>query len=328
MEKKESSNIKPKACGKVDDNAQRADAKVDDLQKTDRVNDRLVSRSQAPMLTYRDELEGQQPQDANNAQVAKQAKSNVEYGDLADIRKDEVLANAFMVADCSLMTEDNSFFPLGVEFDPMAKKKAHKRTVCFFYAAWVALFAVILVAGLTLGLVFRDKGKELTQFHRDSLGIREALEIATGLSLALTNSTRDLSSVAYLKALDWIVHSDPTAPLPEDPNLLQRFLAAYVYFATSVEHEWAGCGPPTPYSGNICTFQEVHRFGDDTTLSVQGSRWLSGTNECHWVGISCDEESKQIVKISLSKSPLCALWNVDNNHFQSFTHFSPELNRP
>ena len=306
MEKlSEENSAKPKVSGNAVDSAKRADAKVGrDLQAKKRLNDRVGPRPQAPVLTYREELEGQQRQDADNAQVVKHGKSDVEYGDLADIREGDDLANAFMVADCSHMTEDNSFFPLGVEFDPMAKEKAHKRTIRYFQAAWVALLllvVILVVVGLTLGLAFRSEGKESTQTRRDVEGIREALEIATGLSLAYTNSTPDLSRVAYSKALDWIVHTDPTTPLPEDPNLLQRFVAAYIYFATSVEHEWAWCAPPTPYSGIACTFEENHRLGLGHYMPIQGTRWLSSANECNWVGIYCNEEN-QIEKIHLSKS--------------------------
>ena len=254
------------------------------------------------------------------------SNSDLECGEIGDDgSKEENLANAFMVADCSHLTDlDNSFFPIGVEFDPMAKERAHARTRHCVYVAWVALLAVVLMVGLTLGLLFReDPASERSV--RETQEIRETLERATGVSLTTTTHRNpDPSQTPYLQALDWILHTDPMASTPADANLLQRFLVAYLYFATSTDHEWAWCAPPTPYSGNACTFQEVHRNGLGHTKDVRGSRWLSGTNECTWVGLYCNKEM-QIEKINLSKSSMvwCASVEQQDISLSSLSSLPP-----
>jgi len=231
-----------------------------------------------------------------------QQNCDLEYG-ITEGHNEEILASAVMVANCSFITEeDSSFFPMGVEFDPDAKEKAHKRTIRAYYWAFAALLFATLVTGLVMGLVTKkdpvltNKETDFANGYRETLGIQEVLENSTGLSLTKKSNT----STPYLQALDWIIHTDPTEPLPGDSNLLQRFIAAYFYFATSVDHEWAWCAPPTEYSSNTCTFQENVRYGLDIPKIIVGSRWLSGTDECTWVGLYCDEE-KKIESINLSK---------------------------
>lgn len=244
----------------------------------------------------------QQTQKRLQENITKQ-KTEFEIGVLGGNKEEhENLADAVMVADCSYMTEqDDSFFPIGVEFDPDAKEKAYKRTIRVCYMVLGALLLAAIVVGLSVGLVAK-KEKDAAKGYRETLGIQQVLENRTGLSLTKTNSVDSSSREPYLQALDWIINTDPTGPLPGDSNLLQRFIAAYIYFATSVDHEWAWCSPPTQYSGDSCTFFNELRLDNDQSFAKEfvGSRWLSGTDECSWVGLYCDEE-KQIESINLSK---------------------------
>jgi hypothetical protein len=88
---------------------------------------------------------------------------------------------------------------------------------------------------------------------------------------------------------------------PDDPKLMQRYLMAYFYYATSVKKQWKrGCAPADD-ERDSCTFVSILVHLDvDTPQDVKGSRWLSGVDECSWVGVECDN-SFQIRGVELSK---------------------------
>jgi len=236
-------------------------------------------------------------QDAENQVVPTTTQSRVTNDDLENevLDPNADLACAVMVANCSFMTEDDSaFFPVGVEFDPEAKQKAEKRKLQLSYLiAALLLVVAAVVVGATFGLS-NTKEDPKSSTYRETLGIRESLERATGLSLATTTVE------SYQQALDWIIHLDPTEPMPEDSNLVQRFIAASIYYGTSLDHDWAFCTPPTPYSGVACTFQMANRVYTDFSFAIEGNRWLSSSHECTWAGLRCDAEDR-IVDVKLSK---------------------------
>jgi len=240
---------------------------------------------------------------------------DLEYGHLkADDTED--LAKAIMVANCSMVTEeDDCYIPTGVEFDPDAKEKALKRSMRrgYMLLAAIVVVAVAVVLGTTFGLKRGSKdegnGEGHEKSYREELGIREALQNATGLSFLPTSSstsTGNNNNDPYQKALEWIIYTDPSEPLPEDPNFLQRFALASMYFATSAEQQWAWCAPPTPYSGDDCLFYRIPvSFYPEDLEEVAGHRWLSGPHECTWVGIQCDggdQQTGNIQRIQLGTS--------------------------
>ena len=240
----------------------------------------------------------------------------LEYGYL-DANDTDDLAKAVMVANCSMVTEeDDCYIPTGVEFDPDAKEKALKRSMRRCYMVLTATVVVVaVVLGTTLGLKRgskdEDDGEGNKKPYREKLGIREALQNATGFSFLPTSSTStdNNNNDPYQKALEWIIHTDPSEPLPEDPNFLQRFALASIYFATSVDQQWAWCAPPTPYSGDDCLFYRMNVFypegRPEDLIEIAGHRWLSGPHECTWVGIMCDggdQKTGNIQQIRLGTS--------------------------
>jgi hypothetical protein len=116
--------------------------------------------------------------------------------------------------------------------------------------------------------------------------------------VALLVSNEQLNSVTspYQKALDWITFVDPMALTPGDANFVQRYLLAYLYFATSAKKPWnSDCAPADLVEGRLdsCKWSTINLYRRDSF------RWLSGIDECSWAGIDCDESS-QIRGVDLS----------------------------
>ena len=98
----------------------------------------------------------------------------------------------------------------------------------------------------------------------------------------------DVSS-PFSKALRWIMYHDPMELVPEAPNFIQRYVLAYVYYATSVEKPWVSCNPPSDDEADSCLWDKIlHLDNLDGRVQVASFRWLSGVPECFWAGISCD----------------------------------------
>lgn len=96
-------------------------------------------------------------------------------------------------------------------------------------------------------------------------------------------------------ALQWMVFEDPLGLSPNDPGLLQRYIVALFWYLTTSNGEspWRSCNKPGPGEGDDCIFQVFIRTQNDavTYIDQQATRWLSGTNECDWVRITCDERN-------------------------------------
>jgi len=112
-------------------------------------------------------------------------------------------------------------------------------------------------------------------------GIRETIAQTIG-------NERLEQSGPYQEALDWISTMDPRQLNASSPNLFQRYVATYFYFATG---PWTVCGPEETATENNCLV--TGKVG--TTEEI---RWLSSDTECNWYGITCNARS-QIVNITL-----------------------------
>ena len=68
------------------------------------------------------------------------------------------------------------------------------------------------------------------------------------------------SQSPYTQALRWIVDSDPIQLSSSDATVLQRYLAAYFYFATTRDSPWRTCNPSRRINANInstvCLFEK------------------------------------------------------------------------
>jgi hypothetical protein len=142
----------------------------------------------------------------------------------------------------------------------------------------LSVFTIVGLVGAVIGVATKDSSTDRTAF-RKSLGIQEQVEQLVG-SEVLEESTSP-----YNKALHWITLRDPKELHPKDTHFYQRYILAYLYFATTEKHPWDTCNPPTDEEDDSCT---SIRFFEDDTDPVPGYRWLSSVDECLWAGVDCD----------------------------------------
>jgi hypothetical protein len=211
--------------------------------------------------------------------------------DLDDTENTEGLSIAILVSD-----EQISCLPVATEYDPSADRlpvKKARQTCNVAGIISLVLFGVMAwgVWCIAVGPHYRHS-KSTTPTASESekragLGFRERLEL-----LIDSNQFENRFS-AYSRALWWITYADPMKLLPDDPYLFQRYLLAYVYYATSQERPWKSCNPPNVDVGEtqLCTNNGLYVSGELVTARpVPGQiRWLSDQPECTWTGVFCDE---------------------------------------
>lgn len=83
-------------------------------------------------------------------------------------------------------------------------------------------------------------------------------------------------------AFDWITEDDELRVCPDDPNVVQRYVLGVLYFATSGD-SWHRCAVKSE--------------------DCDGSNFLSGTHECSWGGVVCDDQGN-IIEIHLQENNL------------------------
>lgn len=183
---------------------------------------------------------------------------------------------------------DDIFIPAAVEYDPDAKPPIYRNRRFRLYGLLVFLIIVLVAVGAAVGGALGKKGNEdeiLTPtnaptLYRESLGIEEQIKRIIGGEML-----EDPES-PYSKALEWITHDDPMQLTPEATNFIQRYTAAYFYYATTEDGPWRSCNPPEdPWSGETdCTFARLMSVFPMEFADVPRKAWLSNVTECEWVG--------------------------------------------
>ena len=217
------------------------------------------------------------------------------YGNVTD----EGLAIALAIEE-----EEDLFFPAAIEYDPDAKPSILKnRRFRVYTFGGVFLLIVILVGGI-VG-IFAGKGKGSNTYpptesptfspstSREGT-YREQFEKIVGETALPEGVTQGPYQVTpHEMAATWITSLDPLNLPADSPNLIQRYLLVLFYFMTTDngKRPWRSCNPPIGEEGATCIFQKYQRESDDTETYVNETktRWLSGTHECSWVGIECDD---------------------------------------
>lgn len=105
------------------------------------------------------------------------------------------------------------------------------------------------------------------------------------------------------KALHWVIHEDQingNIGIREQvhflTNLVQRFSLVAFYFQTTAKQPWAYCNPPVGKQSDTCYYKEPEARVNQEKI---GTRWLTATHECQWMGVICDAETKSITRISI-----------------------------
>jgi hypothetical protein len=212
--------------------------------------------------------------------------ADLEFG-VYGLPTENSLAVAFAVTEEE--TED-MFIPSAVEFDPDAKPPIYHNRRFRLYAC---LAIVVILAGTVasvVGILFtRDDITTVEPApqlpYRATIGIREAIEDFVG------NDQLEDPANPYRKALDWIQDVDPLALTPTDSKFKQRFLVAYLYFATSAKKPWSSeCSPPINDTETQCTYKTLVALDPITYYSIVSQKFLTGSDECDWGGVFCDDE--------------------------------------
>jgi len=112
--------------------------------------------------------------------------------------------------------------------------------------------------------------------------------------LKRTSREKDLldPSTPQFAARNWITFEDSLHLEPQAIIFLQRYVMAVLYFSTNGDG-WQFCARKKLASSSLTSADCI---GSDGVVSY---RHLSGTSECNWYGIVCDEELLVITDISI-----------------------------
>ncbi|CAB9497541.1 leucine Rich Repeat [Seminavis robusta] len=140
-------------------------------------------------------------------------------------------------------------------------------------------------------------------------------------------------------AFDWLIYEDPLQMNRTAPNLLQRFLVVYFYMIMTEEGPWKNCNPPDKNQSrhtnvDLCYYEGLLGDGvhpEKTAYrytvffshydEILATRWLTGSHECHWAGLFCDQE-KNIAAIHLDDMQLNGTLPIEIAHLESLTSLS------
>jgi hypothetical protein len=217
----------------------------------------------------------------NNANISNKLAGDdaIEYGEMGG-PNDTDLAVAVAVEE----DIEDTYLPAAVEYDPDAKPPLHRSHRFRMYTCLAIVALIVGIVGAVVGIVLTTEGDDLPAIHyRATLGIRENIELVVSNKEQLVDT-----SSPYRKALDWIMFNDPMLLTPESPKFLQRYIAAYFFYATSMKKTWTfDCNPPQVGEMDSCTYDYLEK--ETVTSPKRAERWLTNTNECDWAGVTCDE---------------------------------------
>jgi hypothetical protein len=212
------------------------------------------------------------------------SNTDLEFGVYENGPNHKGLAVAFAVND----EEEDMYIPSAVEFDPDAKPSTYKNRRFRFYACLAIIVVIVGTITASVGITL-TQGTGTTPVediipYRATLGIRETIERIVG------SEKLDDANSPYRKALDWVQDIDPLALLPDNVNFIQRYLAVYFFYATSIKHPWSGgCNPPINGENDTCVYTRLASLDPVTYTEIPWNRWLSKEFECNWAGIFCDD---------------------------------------
>jgi hypothetical protein len=203
------------------------------------------------------------------------------------------------VAVC--VERENSDIPSAIQYDPDIKPSLFVTRRRFLFLFLILLTVTAGSIGAGIGIVLNNKTNAPILAYRTTVGIRENIRLIAS-EAQLCDETSP-----YRKALDWITFVDPIQLTPNNTKFAQRYIIAYIYFATSSMGPWtSGCAPANNDTGLIrdqCQFNKTLPWveGEDYRVKEMSAfRWLSGTDECDWAGIYCDKSS-QVQSLELRK---------------------------
>jgi hypothetical protein len=226
----------------------------------------------------------------------------IDGGYCGDKFNDENVAIAIAVDDSYYESHSYHF---AVEYDPDSKPPLLKNRRFRFYFIMIGLtaFTAILATSIAVPLMMASRNRNAESYPPTESpttvtdGIyREQFFAAVGPQVLEYGSPHD-------RAVSWIMNEDPQHLSASSENLIQRYTLALFYFmTTSNEMEpWKSCSRPQGDENESCTFQKFYRAANDSIAfePENATRWLSGTDECNWVGITCDTSDEGSIVVAL-----------------------------
>jgi hypothetical protein len=139
----------------------------------------------------------------------------------------------------------------------------------------LALVAAAVLVGIILIAVFAGESSQ----HRESVIRKKLLDGGFTTEFILSNEHSPQA-----KAMKWISEEDTYKISSKDPNVLQRFAMAVVYYAMSTDDPMEA---PTPWKNQ--------------------DNWLSGEGICAWYGVECSSSSDDngpVISLNLTNNEL------------------------
>ena len=210
--------------------------------------------------------------------------------------------------------EDDSIadLPSAVQYDPNTKPFLYMTRRFGLLLYLIIISAINAVVGGCIGVMYINHNHHIFEAQYRTIQIRDNIERFIGKEQLDEDE-------AYHKALRWMTMEDRNVLTLDHAKIAQRYLVAYLYFATSTEQPWSiGCAPAnnnTAKEGTYTTNNNQCRYSVSTnkiyeddvneeTKQISAWRWLSERDVCEWAGIHCDTVG-QIRRIDLGTYWYC-----------------------
>lgn len=121
-------------------------------------------------------------------------------------------------------------------------------------------------------------------------------------TLATISDVKLLDDIATPQgsAFDWIIRHDTLYICPGDvESLIQRYVLATLYYSTKGDN-WSFCSSD-PTSDCPESVSTAVAMSNGWECDADSTRWLAGSNECSWCGITC-ADGMYATEIDIGKS--------------------------
>ena len=178
-----------------------------------------------------------------------------------------------------------------IEYDPNSKPSRYQLQRLHFYALAVLSIVVAVVIAVSVSAHVTKSRIDPTMTPTSSPSSAQQHMFKEAFAKLVGDIVFDETTPYYRAAL-WIFESDPLHLDLSDSNLIQRFTAVLFYMLTVGNAGiWKTCNPSNENETNSCTYLPIADYSSDMAFGdpVSATRWLSGTHECEWLGVTCDE---------------------------------------
>lgn len=293
---------------------------LDDTTNTNSATTVLSSRSQRPQAPAGDDLESSKQQQSNAAPSSTGTRTITKgtSGHLLPTRyyqgqqpgagilgdyEDQTSNDLAVAVEIDEGKEKEAYIPSAIEYDPDAKPPLSKHRKIRLYGLLFCIILIGVVVGVAVGVSSGNNGNgggtsettpTISARDLELQAIDKELDDIFGAGKFTTGRTNPFS-----KAKEWLKFQDPMEVSAQDSNFVQRFTLALFYFQTSGGSDdnnadvdgWFSCGKAKVELNetDTCEFYDLRTtFPHDYDVTIN-NRWLSGTHECVWAGVVCDD---------------------------------------